>query len=306
MTARRGLAVVAALVSFAVLAGGGTAVAAWNATASLSASASSTTIATALAQAGQLNTTYRYSGSSSTAATGSLTISNTGGAPLAYSLANQLAGSTALAQKTALILWTGTCSSTIPTTGTITTTLADRAPVLPVAARTLAARASVTVCIATRITGSDGSSTNAALQGQSLTAAFSVTGAVGTSWTTSATTSAITQTVYRLAAVTNAACTAAGAQSVTLGWSAPANRTANAAVTYRVYDTASGVDLASVTSSAAFGSVAIAASDFSRSGTYSLAIEAKESASGTTSPASATVSVVRGTILFIFPSLSCS
>jgi hypothetical protein len=302
---RRSLAAIAAIATLALLAGGGTAAASWNATASLAATASSTTVATALAQSGQLNTTYRYSGSTSTAATGALTITNNGGAPLTYALANQVTGSATLAQKTALILWTGTCGATIPTTGTVSTTLADRAPVLPAAAQSLAAGASVTVCVATRVTGTDASSTNAALQGQSVSAAFAVTGAVGTSWTTTASTAAITQSVYRLAAPTNVAC-ADGNRSAVLSWSAPANRTAGAAVTYRVYDTASGADVATVTSSNATASVSIDAASVGRNGTYTLAIEAKEGTSGTTAPVSATISVLRTTIFFFFPSLECA
>ncbi|WOF22622.1 hypothetical protein N8K70_14685 [Microbacterium betulae] len=293
MIRRRALAVVAALATLAVLAGSGTAAAAWNASAALSATASSATIGTALVQDGQLNTTYRYTGSVSTAATGSLTITNSGGAPLSYELANQLTGSAALAEKTALILWVGTCGATIPSTGTVTTTLADRAPALPEEARALDPGASVTVCVATRISG-----TNAALQGESITAAFSVTGAVGTSWTTTASTDAITQSVYRIAAATDVACAASGSRAVTLRWTAPSNRPAGAAVRYRVYDTATGGDVVSLDSSSATVSVTIDSSTISRDGSYTLAVEAKDTASGTTAPASATISVVRSSILF--------
>jgi hypothetical protein len=302
---RRSIAAIAAIATLALLAGGGTAAASWSATASLSATASSTTVSTALAQSGQLNTTYRYSGSSSTAATGALTITNNGGAPLAYALSNQVTGSGTLAQKTALILWTGTCGATIPTTGTVFTTLADRAPVLPAAAQSLAPGASVTVCVATRVSGTDATSTNAALQGQSVSAAFAVTGAVGTSWTTTASTAAITQSVYRLAAPTNVSCANSG-RSAVLSWSAPANRTAGSPVTYRVYDTASGADVATVTSSNATASVSLDAYSVGRNGTYTLGIEAKEGTSGTTAPVSTTVSVVGTTIFFIFPSLECA
>ena len=305
MIRRRALFAASALVALAVLAGGGTAAAAWNATASLSATAGSTSIATSLAQSGQLNTAYRYGGTSSTAATGALTITNSGGAPLTYTLANQITGNPTLAQKTALVLWTGTCGSTIPSSGTVSTTLADQAPGLPAAARTLAPGASVTVCVATRIAGTDASTTNAALQGQSVTAAFSVTGAVGTSWTTTASTTAITQSVYRLAAATNMACSESG-RSVTVSWSAPANRTAGSPVTYRIYDTTTGSDVASVTASTATASVTLDTSSIARNGTHALAVEAREGSSGTTSPASTTISVVRSTIFFIFPSLECA
>lgn len=302
---RRAIAAIAAVTTVLLLAGGGTAAAFWSATASVSATASSTTVATALAQSGELNTTYRYGGSTSTTATGALTITNNGGAPLTYTLANQVTGSATLAQKTALMLWTGTCGATIPASGAVFTTLADRAPALPAAARSLAPGASVTVCVATRISGTDAASTNAALQGQSVTSAFAVTGAVGTSWTATASTAAITQNVYRLEAATNVTCTD-GYRSAVLSWSAPANRPAGAAVAYRVYDTATGATVASVSSSNATASVTLDGYSFGRNGTYTLAIEAKDSTSGTTAPASTAIPVLRTTKLLFFPSLECA
>lgn len=308
MIRRRSLAAVAAIATLVLLAGAGTAAASWNATAALTASASSTTIATALGQSGQLNTTYRYSGSTSTAATGALTITNSGGAPLAYSLVNQTSGSASLAQKTALVLWTGTCGATIPSSGTVSTTLADRAPALPAAAQSVAPGSSVTVCVATRIDGPDATSTNATLQGQTVTAAFSVTGAVGTSWTTTATTAAITQSVYRIEAPTAVSC-ANGNRSVVIGWNAPANR-AGASVTYRVFDTGNtAATLAGVTSANDTASVSLDSTSFGRNGTYTLGVEAKDSVSGTTASTTSTVAVQRVTryfLLFPYASLECA
>lgn len=305
MIRRRSIAAIAAVATVMLLAGGGTAAAYWNASVSMSATASSTTVATAVAQSGELNTTYRYSGSTSTTATGALTITNSGGAPLTYTLANQVTGSATLAQKTALILWTGTCGATIPTTGAVSTTLADRAPALPAAARSLAPGATVTVCVATRVSGTDAASTNAALQGQTVTTSFAVTGAVGTSWTTTASTAAITQSVYRLEAPTNVTC-ADGYRSAVLSWNAPANRPAGAAVTYRVYDTATGATVGSVSSANATASITLDGYSLGRNGTYTLAIEAKDGVSGTTAPVSTAIPVLRTTKLLFFPSLECA
>jgi hypothetical protein len=304
---RRRIGLIASLVTLAVLGSSGGAVAAWNASSSVSAAASSATIATTMQQTGSLSTMYRYSGTSSTAAAGQLTITNTGGAPLTYSLANQLAGSTALAQKTTLRLWTGTCGTSAPA-GAMTTTLANTAPALPQAARALAAGASVTVCISTQVEGT----TNASVQGQSITATFSVVGAVGTSWTTSASAAAVTQSVYRLSAAGNPTCAPSSTRNVRLTWSAPANRTDNATLSYRVYDAASGTTVATVSSASATVSTDLSGNAIAANGTYQLLIEAREStASGTTAPAStAHVAVTRSTgildIFQLFPRYDCS
>ena len=291
MIRRRHLGPIAALVTLAVLGGAGGATAAWVASASVSASTSSATVATTLAQTGALTTTYRYAGSRSTAVVGELTITNAGGAPLSYALANRVTGSTTLAQKTTLRLWTGTCGATAPV-GAVVTTFADTAPALPAAARTLAAGASVRVCVSTQIEGA----TNAELQGQSATATLSVTGAVGAHWTTSATAATITQTAYRLAAAGTPTCLREGGRDIRLTWSAPAHRTDTAAISYRLYDVASGATVATVTSADATVSAVLSGTAIAQNGTYSLAVEATESAaSGTTASASAPVEVTRTT-----------
>lgn len=300
-------AAVAALVTLAVLGGSGAAVAGWTASASVSASASSTTIATAVEQTGALSTSYRYAGTTSTAAAGQLTIRNTGGAPLSYSLTSSVAGQATLAQKTTLRLWTGTCGATAPS-GAIVTTLADTAPALPASARTLAPGASVVVCVSTQVEGVS----NAALQGQSVTARFAVTGAVGTNWTTSATATAVTQSVYRLAAAGTPTCAAVPlTNDVKLTWSAPANRADAASLAYRVYDTASGATVATVNSAGTPVSAVLSGHSIGSNGPHALAVEAKETTgSGTTAPASATVSVTRSTgfldPLQLFPRYHCS
>ncbi|NLP82818.1 hypothetical protein HF576_03070 [Microbacterium sp. CFH 90308] len=300
-------AAVAALVTLAVLGGSGAAVAGWTASASVSASASSTTIATAIEQTGALSTSYRYAGTTSTAAAGQLTIRNNGGAPLSYSLTSSVTGHATLAQKTMLRLWTGMCGATAPL-GAVITTLADAAPALPAAARTLAPGASVVVCVSTQVEGAS----NASLQGQSVTATFGVKGAVGTSWTTSATTAAVTQSVYRLAAAGTPMCAPVPfTNDVRLTWSAPLNRADAASLSYRVYDTASGATVATVNSAGSTVSTVLSGHAISSNGRHALAVEARETTgSGTTAPASATVSVTRSTGLLdplqFFPGYHCS
>ncbi|WP_160150912.1 hypothetical protein [Microbacterium timonense] len=304
---RRLLAPIAALVTLAVLGSAGGATAAWIASASVSASVSSATIGTTVTQTGALTTTYRYAGTTSPVAAGQLTIANNGGAPLSYTLRSQLTGSAALGQQTTLRLWTGTCGTTAPSDA-IVTTMADTAPTLPTAARALAAGASVTVCLSTQVQGG----TNAALQGQSATTTFSVSGSVGTNWTTSAAAASFTQSAYRLASAGAPACAPVDfTRDVRLTWNAPANRADTAALSYRVFNVASGATVATVTSAAATVSVVLTGGDISRSGTYSLAVEAKETVvSGTTAPASAPVTVSRSIdpldILQLFPRYSCS
>lgn len=305
---RRLLVPIAALATFVTLAGGGAAVAVWTASATVVSTASSATVGTTLTQAGTLATTYRYSGNTSPAVGDSLVITNTGRAPLRLALATTVSGSAALAQRTAVQLWTGTCGTTPPASGVVVTTLADPAPVLPTAARTLAPGAAVTVCVATRITGADPTSSNAALQGQAVTASFQVTGAVGDAWRASASSAAVTQSVYRIASPGAVACAASGTRAVTLSWPAAANRFAGSPVTYRVFDVATGATVASVTTDATSASVTLDGYDFARSGSYPLAVEAKETFSGTTSPATAPTTVTRSTPfnLGLFPSARCS
>lgn len=307
MSRRRLLGPVAALVTLAVLGGSGAAVATWTAATSVSATASSAAAKTTLTQAGSLTTTYAYAGSTSNTVGGSLILANTGTTPLSYTLATLLAAgsSSALAQKTTLWLWTGACGTTIPASGVVTTTLANPAPMLPGAAQTLAAGASVTVCVATRITGSDPSSSNAALQGQSVTATFTATGAVGANWKATASASPLTQSVYRLGAIGAVTCTDTFFRtSVTLRWNNPANAAPGAAVTYRVYDVASNREVGTSTTN----SLTISARDINPKGMYQFTIEARESAYGTTAELSAPVTLERSSIfnLGITPTLECA
>jgi hypothetical protein len=303
MTRRRLLAPIIAIATFIALASGGAAAAMWIASASVSAGASSVTVGTTVAQTGNLTTTYRYAGTTSATVNGTLSIVNTGRAPLTYGLATAVTGNTTLAQKTALMLWTGTCSAT-PPAGAITTTLAQPAPPLPTGARTIQPGATVTVCVATRVTG-DAAASNAALQGQSVTATFTVTGAVGANWKATASAPAITQSIYRIASSGAPSCTSNWwSGGVTLRWNAPANRVAGSAVAYRVFDTATGADVAAVTVDGASASVNLEVGAFERGTTRSLAVEAKDTFTGTTAAPSTPIAVSRNAS-WLLPSLSC-
>ncbi|MEV4687385.1 hypothetical protein [Microbacterium sp. LWH3-1.2] len=288
---RRLLGPIAALVTLAVLGGAGGAAAVWMASASVAASVSSTTVATTVQLTGGLATTYRAGSGTPPVAAGELTIANTGGAPLSYTLATQLGAgsSTALADKIALRLWTGSaCGTTAPSTAE-STTLANAAPALPAAARTLASGASVVVCVATEIDAQSVSS----MAGQTVAATFGVTGVVGTSWTVTATTAAFTQSVYGLAAAGAPTCVQAPPHGVQLSWTAPTNRGAGATLQYRVVDKANVV-VKELTSSAATLSVVLGGVDIAADGVHELRIVATEmTAAGTVSSDSSTLMVRR-------------
>lgn len=305
MTRRGLLGPIAALATLAVLGTAGGASAVWVTNAVVSASASSATVATTMQLTGGLSTTSRFSGTASTAVAGQFTITNTGRAPLSYRLESAIEGDPVLAQKTALRLWTGTCGTTAPA-GAVVTTLADTAPALPPAARTVAPGASVVVCVATRVEGA----TNALLQGRTVTASFSTVGMIGDNWRADAGAQSITQTVYRLAPAGTPTCAAVG-RGVKLSWTAPTNRADNGNITYRVLDASTRSVIATVTSPATSMSVQLTGDDISRNGTYELVIEAAEAGgSATTALDSGAVSVRRSTIILdllqIFPRYECS
>ncbi|MGU3646247.1 hypothetical protein ACLBXX_14865 [Microbacterium sp. C23T] len=290
MTRRRLLGPIAALVTLAVLGSAGGATAAWIASTSVAASVSSTAIATTAQLTSGLDANYR-SGTTAPATAGQLTIANTGGAPLSYTLATQLApgSSSALAAKVTLRLWSGSACGTTAPTGAVSTTLADAAPALPTAARALAPGASVVVCVSTQINGQ----TDASLSGQSVTAAFRVTGAVGTNWTTSATTAAFTQSISGLGPAGAPTCTQAPPHGVQLSWTAPGNRAAGATLLYRVVDKSNTV-VKELSSSAASVSVTLGGTDIRADGVHELRIVAIETTgSTTTSSDSATLTVRR-------------
>jgi len=181
MRMRTRVAAVAGVVSFLVLAGTGAGYAYWTASSAVQATAQSTNAAVALTASSALTTTY--TSSSTGPVIGALTLSNTGGAPLALALtaSNTNAG---LSGAISLRLWLqsgGSCGTTVPTSGVTSGTLAAP-PALPAGATNANAGASAVVCAATAFTG-----TYATYAGQSTTVTFTLTGSVGTNWRPTAT-----------------------------------------------------------------------------------------------------------------------
>jgi hypothetical protein len=291
MTRPRLIAIVAALVTLAVLGGSGAAVAAWKATASVSGTASAATVGTTVAQTG-LTTDYRYAGTVSNLGSGSLTITNSGTAPLTYTLGNAVTGDETLKHATTLVLWaaaksTDACGTT-PPAGAVTTTLANPAPDLPAAAKTaLGAGAAVKLCVTTQIKGS----TNAALQGKELTFTLTATGTVG-SWTSSAQAPKVTQRVFQLQAPTAPVCKASSIGRVTISWTPPAG--ASDRMEYRVYERNTGQTSVKTGTT----SIELRAADFDQSwGRMELVVEATDLTTGSVSPESTVVAVNRNWIV---------
>lgn len=221
MTRRLRLALALGLSTFLVLAGTVGASAVWStANVALPATANAASISSTVGQSGGLNTaTYKYTGTASDLKIGMLTYANTGTAPVAVTLAVSSTNST-VAAATQLQLWTTTatsCETTVPT-GALTSTLATTAPALPTAFAQVAAGATVKLCAATHLT-----SALSAVQGQSLTATFALTGKVGANWTTNASAS-FTQSVYRVPPATAPTCKN-NALDVQLTWTAAVGAT---------------------------------------------------------------------------------
>lgn len=293
MIRRPHLGLTAALVTLAVLGGSGVAVAVWTAAASTNGSASSATVKTTLAQTGLTPAAaQQYTTGTAPQVLGSLTLKNEGTAPLDYTLGLAVSGDAALAAKTSLTLWTATTCGATPGADAVRTTLTNTAPALPASAKKVDAGVTKVVCVATQITGTDGTSTNAALQGQQLSATFTATGKVGT-WTAAAPAASFTQSVFRLAAPAGPVGCTEASRAVTLTWNAPANRPAGKTITYRIVNTATKATLKTVTSSSSTASQVLQAGDFPGNGAYSLAIVASEADFGTTAPETASFTVSR-------------
>jgi len=308
MIRRHHLGLVAALVTLAVLGSTGVATATWTATGSTTATASSAVVKPAISQTGlDVAAPQQYTTGSAPAVTGSLTLRNDGTAPLAFTLALGVTGDSTLASKTTLTLWTASSCTTTAGSDAVTTTLADASPTLPTGARSLTPGTSRTVCIATRIAGTDGSTTNAALQGRALKASFTATGSVG-SWTASAAAPAFSQSVYRLSAPTGPVGCAEANRAVTLTWNAPANRPAGRTVTYRLVNTSTGSTLKTISASTASVSQVLQATDFPANGNYPLTVVASESDFGTTADAMPSFTITRTSPLgwgVLFQRLEC-
>lgn len=216
-TWRGGLA--AGLATFLVLAGSLVAHAYWTtANVALPSTANAATLGSSLTGASSLALEYKYTGSPSPTRIGMLTYTNTGTAPLAVALT--VTGNTGtFAGQVTLALWTTatTCPASVPG-GTPTGTLATP-PATPASFASVAGGASVRLCVATSVAAA-----LATTQGSSITPTFTLTGTVGTTWSTHADAS-FTQTVYRVAPPSPITCANSGASNVTLTWTGVAGAT---------------------------------------------------------------------------------
>jgi hypothetical protein len=193
------------LVVFLVLAGTSAAQAAWTATASsTNATVSTAAISTTMTNVDALNTTYDFTGTSPIQVA-AVTVKNTGAAPLGYTLsvANTLTPSgAALASKIKVSLWPGStsaCAATPPPSA-LTGTLAAL-PALPAGANSAAAGAQFVLCVATQL-----QTTAQASNGQAVTATFTITGAVGTNWKTTAVGTTKQSVAFQIPDVTGIGC----------------------------------------------------------------------------------------------------
>lgn len=173
------------LAIFLVAVGSTAGIAAWTASASKSASVTSARVAVSSTGLANLAVVYKPGlpgpASASLADVATVSVSNTGTAPLSYSLATS-GGDSAFNQSVTLQVWRGTgcTTSTAVPTGTATGTLAAP-PALPADANSAAAGASLSLCMRTSVTGPVGYAGG----GQS-SPTVSVVGAVGDNWTAAA------------------------------------------------------------------------------------------------------------------------
>lgn len=284
LTRRNRLALVAGLSVFLVLAGTGVATATWTSAASTTGSVTAATTSLTIVGAPSLTTTYAFAGTAAQSPTivRTMVVTNTGTAPLNYSLAvGGVAGNT-LAPLVTLRLWTitGTCS-TLADLAATTGTLAAPPP-LPSGALSASPGGSYTLCVATSL-----NSTIFASQGLSVTPTITITGAVGSNWTTRVADATFTQSVYQMSNPTWLPCVQ-NKNSVDLSWSAPINAVSGAIVTYRIVDLTSGI--------------VVVASQTGRTATISamtgltgnLSLKAEENLNGSISSGISTLVLVRG------------
>ena len=192
-------AIVVVLVGTGTLAGH----AYWTATATAPITATTAAVATTATGAADLSTGYRSgivavngSGQSVVAVTGVLdktaavTVRNTGGAPLAYSLV--VAGGTASFNRTiALQVWkqlSASCAAVPSNSALVATGTLAAPPAIVTASATLEAGTSAVFCLRTSVTSVSAAGT------QTTTPSITVVGRVGANWTASSTATAFTQT----------------------------------------------------------------------------------------------------------------
>ena len=277
LTRRNRLALVAGLSAFLVLAGTGVATAVWSAATSVTGSVTAAVTSLSISGSPSLTTTYAFAGTAAQSPTivRSMLVTNTGSAPLNYSLAvSGVAGNT-LAPLVTVTLWTittGVCSAYVGLRATTGTLAAP--PALPSGALSASPGGKYTLCVATAL-----NSTVVDSQGRSVTPTITITGTVGSSWSSSVSDAAFTQSVYQISNPTTLTCTtASNSKSVTLSWTAPAATGSMANVTYQVSE-ASGAVLVPFQSGLSSGPILSNSTGPSRT----LLLQAKEDLYGTTS-----------------------
>jgi hypothetical protein len=277
LTRRNRLALISGLCAFLVLAGTGVASAVWTSAASVTGSVAAAVTSLTVAGTPSLSTTYAFAGTAAQSPTivRTMVVTNTGSAPLNYSLAVTGVAGNALAPLVKLTLWvtTGTCATTAGTGATSGTLAAP--PVLPSGALTATPGGKFTLCASTSL-----NSTIVASQGLTVTPTLTITGTVGTStWTSSAADTAFTQSVYQMSNPGSLTCTAASnSKSVTLSWTAPFATGSTGNVTYQIIE-ASGAVLVPFQSGLVSGQISWDSSGPSRT----LLLQAKEDLYGSTS-----------------------
>lgn len=232
MTFRGRLAAITGVSAFLVLAGTGIASAAWTAATSTTGTVSAAATSVTIAGTNSLTTQYAFAGAASNSPTivRTIVVTNTGTAPLNYALAVSGVAGNALAPLVTLTLWTSAGMCSAPGFGNTTGTLAVPPP-LPSGALSAAPGVSFALCASTRL-----NSTIPASQGMAVTPTLTITGTVGSTWTTGSSDVAFTQSVYQMVDPTSLVCTPASGKKVTLSWTAPTNTGSTGAVTYRIVD----------------------------------------------------------------------
>ena len=190
------------LTVFITLVGTTFATATWTAPGStISGTATSATPLVKFTQTAALTTEYKFPvGSASPNVVKPLVVENAGTTPLTYTLSVTGVSPNDLAPAVVLSLWKSagtTCAATIPSLGTaVGQATANRlsvAPVLPAGTTSAPAGTSFTLCAATSLTG-----TVAASQGLTVAPVLTMTGRVGTNWSSAVVAPAFTQNVYRV------------------------------------------------------------------------------------------------------------
>lgn len=276
------IAIAASLTVVLALGGVGIASATWTASNAAAGSVSAAAVSTGPigGVTGLDAVVYRATG---TAVVATLTLTNTGAAPLALVLNGSNTGSVTLAGLITLSTWAqvaGTCGSVIPSSGVSAALLSSSTLTLPAAAQSAASGATVTFCAATSLSAS---TTIAVSQGLQLAETITLAGSVG-NWTAASATT-FTQSVYRVSNPTVAVCRQSNVpygivqqQAATISWTAPS--VPSGTVSYTIVDATtfaavSGVTVSGTSATFVYGNL-IAASE-------NLLVRAKDSALGTTS-----------------------